>query len=101
MGVGVAVSSGRLGRRLLAFSSAVSGVAAGAAFGLDDEGGFTGMIGAVRGNAWVGMFGVRAGAGVASAGGVVAAGVVTGPRGGAGGRCTGATDGRCFTTDSG
>lgn len=59
------------------------------------------MIGAVRGNAWVGMFGVRVGAGVVSFGGVVAAGVVIGPRGGADGRCTGVTEGRCFTTDSG
>ena len=59
------------------------------------------MIGAVRGNAWVGMFGVAVVAGVVSVGGVVAAGVVSGPRGGADGRCTGGTAGRCFTTDSG
>jgi len=59
------------------------------------------MIGAVRGNAWVGMFGVRAVAGGVALGGVVAAGVVIGPRGGADGGCTGATEGRCFTTDSG
>ena len=59
------------------------------------------MIGAVRGNAWVGMFGVWAVTGVAALGGVVAAGVGIGARGGADGGCTGATEGRCLTTDSG
>lgn len=59
------------------------------------------MIGPVRGNDWVGMFGVRAVAGVESAGGAVSGGVLTGPRGEAGGRWSGGAEGRCFTTDSG
>lgn len=100
VGVGVPISSGRLGRRVFALSSAVSGGEAGAAFGFAAEGGVTGTLGAVRGIAF-GRFGVGDAAGALSLGGCVAAGVVDGTRGGADGRCAGVKEGRCFTTDSG
>jgi hypothetical protein len=92
VGVGVPDSSGRLGRRVFALSSALSGGEAGAAFGFAAAGG-TGTLGAVRGIAWGGL-------GVGDAAGE-AAGVVTGSRGGTDGRCAGVNEGRCFTTDSG
>lgn len=96
VGVGVPVSSGRLGRRLFALSSAVSGDEAGAAFGFEDEGGVTGTRGALRGIA-CGSFGVGDVAGAASFGD----GVANGARGGADGGCAGVREGRCFITDSG
>jgi hypothetical protein len=92
VGVGVPVSSGRLGRRVLALSSAVSGGEAGTTFGFAAAGG-TGMLGAVRGALCLGMFGDGGVGLTASLGGGVVAG--------AGGRCAGAREGRGFTTDSG
>lgn len=80
-------------------SSAASGGDAGAAFAFAAAGG-TGTLGATRGIADVGRFGVRDAAGDAAVGGVVAAGVVT-VRGGADGRSTGVKLGRCRTADSG
>ena len=100
VGVGVPAASGRVGRRLFALSSAASGEAA-AAFAFAAAGG-TGTLGAMRGIADVGKFGVRDAAGDAAVGGVVtgAAGVVT-ARGGADGRSAGVKLGRCLTADSG
>lgn len=59
-----------------------------------------GMLGAVRGIADVGRFGVRVAAGATALGGAVADGVVT-ARGGADGRSVGVKLGRGFATGSG